>query len=135
MLLLLLLLRRRQRLPLPYSLHLWLAAAVGPSPPAVTELAAKPRLSEARLAKLWWAFPNQKKAWGFVGGVFDTVFLAHHSKPEVVIGIFMAVFLIVTTHFLTSAAVLVIILLLMIQILHYLKDPKLWELWYTPDYG
>ena len=25
--------------------------------------------------------------------------------------------------------------LLMIQILHYLKDPKLWELWYVPHYG
>ena len=23
----------------------------------------------------------------------------------------------------------------MIEILHYLKDPKLWELWYTPYYG
>ena len=23
----------------------------------------------------------------------------------------------------------------MIQILHYLKDPKLWELWYIPYYG
>ena len=26
-------------------------------------------------------------------------------------------------------------LLLMIQILHYLNDPKLWELWYIPYYG
>ena len=26
-------------------------------------------------------------------------------------------------------------LLLMIKILHYLKDPKLWELWYIPYYG
>ena len=26
-------------------------------------------------------------------------------------------------------------LLLMVQILHYLKDPKLWELWYNPYYG
>ena len=26
-------------------------------------------------------------------------------------------------------------ILLMILILHYLKDPKLWELWYTPCYG
>ena len=26
-------------------------------------------------------------------------------------------------------------LLLMIEILHYLKDPKLWELWYIPYYG
>ena len=25
--------------------------------------------------------------------------------------------------------------LLMIKILHYLKDPKLWELWYIPYYG
>ena len=25
--------------------------------------------------------------------------------------------------------------LLMIQILHYLKDRKLWELWYIPYYG
>ena len=25
-------------------------------------------------------------------------------------------------------------LLLMMQILHYLKDPKLWELWYIPYY-
>ena len=24
---------------------------------------------------------------------------------------------------------------LMIKILHYLKDPKLWELWYIPYYG
>ena len=23
----------------------------------------------------------------------------------------------------------------MIKILHYLKDPKLWELWYSPCYG
>ena len=23
----------------------------------------------------------------------------------------------------------------MIEILHYLNDPKLWELWYTPYYG
>ena len=23
----------------------------------------------------------------------------------------------------------------MIKILHYLKDPKLWELWYIPYYG
>ena len=23
----------------------------------------------------------------------------------------------------------------MIEILHYLKDPKLWELWYIPYYG
>ena len=23
----------------------------------------------------------------------------------------------------------------MIEILHYLKDPKLWELWYLPHYG
>ena len=23
----------------------------------------------------------------------------------------------------------------MIEILHYLKDPKLWELWYVPYYG
>ena len=28
-----------------------------------------------------------------------------------------------------------LILLLMIEILHYLKDPKLWELWYIPYYG
>ena len=27
------------------------------------------------------------------------------------------------------------ILLLMIEILHHLKDPKLWELWYSPYYG
>ena len=27
------------------------------------------------------------------------------------------------------------ILLLMIDILHYLKDPKLWELWYIPYFG
>ena len=27
------------------------------------------------------------------------------------------------------------VLRLMIQILDYLKDPKLWELWYIPDYG
>ena len=27
------------------------------------------------------------------------------------------------------------LLLLMIEILHYLKDPKLWELWYIPCYG
>ena len=26
------------------------------------------------------------------------------------------------------------VLLLMVEILHYLKDPKLWELWYTPYY-
>ena len=26
-------------------------------------------------------------------------------------------------------------ILLMIEILHYLKDPKLWELWYIPYYG
>ena len=26
-------------------------------------------------------------------------------------------------------------LLLMIQILRYLQDPKLWELWYIPSYG
>ena len=26
-------------------------------------------------------------------------------------------------------------LLLMIEILHYLKDPKPWELWYIPYYG
>ena len=26
-------------------------------------------------------------------------------------------------------------LLLMIKILHDLKDPKLWELWYIPYYG
>ena len=26
-------------------------------------------------------------------------------------------------------------LLLMIEILHYLKDPKLWESWYIPYYG
>ena len=26
-------------------------------------------------------------------------------------------------------------ILLMIDILHYLKDPKLWELWYIPYYG
>ena len=25
--------------------------------------------------------------------------------------------------------------LLWIQILHYLKDPKLWELWFIPYYG
>ena len=25
--------------------------------------------------------------------------------------------------------------LLMIEILHYLKDPKLWKLWYIPYYG
>ena len=25
--------------------------------------------------------------------------------------------------------------LLMIKILHYLKDPKLWELWYIPNSG
>ena len=24
---------------------------------------------------------------------------------------------------------------LMIEILHYLKDPRLWELWYLPYYG
>ena len=24
---------------------------------------------------------------------------------------------------------------LMVKILHYLKDPKLWELWYIPYYG
>ena len=24
---------------------------------------------------------------------------------------------------------------LMIEILHYLKDPKLWEFWYIPYYG
>ena len=28
-----------------------------------------------------------------------------------------------------------LLLLLMIKILHYLKDPKLWELWYIPYYG
>ena len=28
-----------------------------------------------------------------------------------------------------------ILLLLMVKILHYLKDPKLWELWYVPYYG
>ena len=27
------------------------------------------------------------------------------------------------------------LLLLMIEILPYLKDPKLWELWYIPFYG
>ena len=27
------------------------------------------------------------------------------------------------------------IILLMDKILHYLKDPKLWELWYIPYYG
>ena len=27
------------------------------------------------------------------------------------------------------------VLLLMFNILHYLKDPKLWELWYIPHYG
>ena len=27
------------------------------------------------------------------------------------------------------------LLLLMIYILHFLKDPKLWELWYIPYYG
>ena len=27
------------------------------------------------------------------------------------------------------------ILRLMVKILHYLKDPKLWELWYIPYYG
>ena len=32
-----------------------------------------------------------------------------------------------------SSAVMILILL-MIDILHYLKDPKLWELWYIPDY-
>ena len=26
-------------------------------------------------------------------------------------------------------------ILLMVEILHYLKDPKLWELWYVPYYG
>ena len=26
-------------------------------------------------------------------------------------------------------------ILLMSQILHYLKDPKLWELWHIPYYG
>ena len=26
-------------------------------------------------------------------------------------------------------------LLLMMKILHYLKDPKLWELWHIPSYG
>ena len=27
------------------------------------------------------------------------------------------------------------VVLLMLAILHYLKDPKLWELWYIPSYG
>ena len=27
------------------------------------------------------------------------------------------------------------ILLLMIEVLQYLKDPKLWELWYIPYHG
>ena len=26
----------------------------------------------------------------------------------------------------------IFVILLMIEILHYLKDPKLWELWYVP---
>ena len=26
-------------------------------------------------------------------------------------------------------------LLLMVEMLHYLKDPKLWEIWYIPNYG
>ena len=26
-------------------------------------------------------------------------------------------------------------ILLMIEILHYLKDPELWKLWYIPYYG
>ena len=30
---------------------------------------------------------------------------------------------------------LIMTILLMIEILHYLKDPKLWELWYIPYYG
>ena len=29
----------------------------------------------------------------------------------------------------------ILLLLLMIKILHYLKDPKLWEFWYIPYYG
>ena len=29
----------------------------------------------------------------------------------------------------------IVLVLLMLQILHYLKEPKLWDLWYFPYYG
>ena len=34
-----------------------------------------------------------------------------------------------------AAADLALVLRLMVKILHYLKDPKLWALWYIPHYG
>ena len=34
-----------------------------------------------------------------------------------------------------SAAEAAVVVLLMLQTLHYLEDPKLWELWYTPYLG
>ena len=39
------------------------------------------------------------------------------------------------SHLQEKECALQVILLLMIQILHYLKDPILWELWYMSYYG
>ena len=40
-----------------------------------------------------------------------------------------------TLHLNLESALRIPILLLMDKILHDLKDPKLWELWYIPYYG
>ena len=41
----------------------------------------------------------------------------------------------VLAHVLEPPVFALVIIRLMIEFLHYLKDPKLWELWYIPYFG